>query len=85
LAVHACGQRTDDCLRLAIQNHAPIAAMPCCYGPPREASRALVDSLGPALAIDIARTYRLEQHGFKVKWSAIPSEITPMNRILIAY
>ncbi len=84
LAVHACGQLTDRCLDLAIQHRVRIAALPCCYGPAREASPALTQALGVPLATDIARTQRLEQAGFTVKWGAIPSEITPMNRLLLA-
>lgn len=84
LAIHACGQRTDLCLDLAIARRVPIAAMPCCYGPPREVSPALEQALGVPLATDVARTYRLEQAGFGVKWTAIPSQITPMNRVLLA-
>lgn len=84
LAVHACGQRTDLCLDLAIARGTRIAVMPCCYGPPREASPALLRALGTPLATDVARTMRLENAGFRVKWTTIPSEITPMNRVLLA-
>ena len=41
-------------------------------------------ALGVALAADVDRSYRLEQSGYHVDWSAIPREITPLNRILIA-
>lgn len=84
LAVHACGQRTDLCLDQALRLRVPIAVLPCCYGPPREASQALLQGLGVPLATDVARTYRLEQADFRVRWSAIPPEITPMNRLLVA-
>ncbi len=83
-AVHACGQRTDACLDLALERGARLAVMPCCYGPPREASPALLTGLGPELATDVARTYRLERAGYRVCWRAIPPEITPMGRILLA-
>ena len=39
--------------------------------------------LGTRLAFDIDRTYRLEAAGYRVRWDAIPEEITPMNRVLI--
>jgi hypothetical protein len=84
VAVHACGQRTDACLDLALERGAQVAVMPCCYGPPREASPALMAGLGPELATDVARTYRLEKAGYRVRWRAIPPEITPMGRILLA-
>ncbi len=83
VAVHACGQRTDACLDLALERGAQVAVMPCCYGPPREASPALMIGLGPELATDVARTYRLESAGYRVRWRSIPPEITPMGRILV--
>jgi hypothetical protein len=37
------------------------------------------------MATDIGRTYRLEREGYTVEWDAIPSSITAMNRLIIAY
>lgn len=84
VAVHACGSRTDLCLDLAVRGQAHVAVMPCCYVEPREAPECLVQSLGNALASDVDRTYRMRAAGYRVRWSAVPTEITPMNRILIA-
>lgn len=84
VAVHACGHRTDACLDLALERGAQVAVMPCCYGPPREASPALMAGLGTELATDVARTYRLESAGYRVRWRSIPPEVTPMGRILVA-
>ena len=84
IGVHACGGATDLCLRKAIEAGGPVAVMPCCYGravpsgPP-----ALHAALGKILSADIDRTYRLEQTGYSVQWSAIPRSITPLNRIII--
>lgn len=84
IGVHACGARTDRCIDVALAKAGPIAVMPCCYSQTaRQAPRAFRRSLGCALATDVARTYRLEAAGYDVDWSAIPSEITEMNRILV--
>ena len=49
-----------------------------------DAPKGLRQALGVPLAADVHRTYTLERLGYSVTWSAIPSSITPMNRILIA-
>ena len=85
LGVHACGAATDACIAHGVKSGGAMAVMPCCYGrsvpsgPP-----AVHAALGKILAADVDRTYRLEQAGYRVQWSAIPRSITPMNRILIA-
>lgn len=84
IAVHACGKRTDACLELAITLRGKVAAMPCCYfDTARDAPAAVVKSLGPDLATDIDRSYRLERAGYRVEWSAIPAAVTPKRRILV--
>ena len=85
LGLHACGRLTDDVLDLAMTARRPVAVMPCCRAHAlSSAPAALRDALGGDLAYDIDRTYRLESAGFQVRWREIPSEITPMNRILLA-
>ena len=84
IAIHACGILTDRCIDSALAAGGAVALMPCCY-PDRgcEAPPALQLSLGTRLAFAIDRTYRLEAAGYRVRWDAIPEEITPMNRVLI--
>lgn len=85
LAVHACGRATDACLEVASDLHAPIAALPCCYtGTASGAPRGVRRAMGVAAAADIDRSYRMQARGFHVDWAAIPREITPLNRILVA-
>ena len=85
IAVHACGLLTDAALDLAIRLTAPIAVMPCCYsGTAKSAPLGPRRALGVSLAADVDRSYRLDSSGFLVDWSAIPFEITAMNRIIIA-
>jgi len=86
LIVHGCGALTDLGLGVGIAAGGPIAAMPCCYRiAPPIALRGLKDALGKALATDVARTYRLTRAGYQVDWAWIPSAITPMNRVLVAW
>lgn len=84
-AVHACGVRSDSCISLALSCRGPLALMPCCYeGTAATAPAGLRAALGVALAADVDRTYRLAAAGFRVRWTAIPRAITPVNRILLA-
>jgi hypothetical protein len=86
LVVHGCGALTDLGLGVAIAAGGPVAVMPCCYRiAPPIALRGLKDALGKGLATDIARTCRLAEAGYHVDWSWIPSSITPMNRVLVAW
>ncbi len=83
VSAHACGVLSDLCIDIAIKSQGPIAILPCCY--PRsacDAPLALQTQFGIETAFDIARTYRLEKAGYRVRWGTIPQEITPMNRIL---
>lgn len=84
IAVHACGVRTDRCIDLALHLQSPIALMPCCYAQTaKTAPRCLRRGLGPALATDVHRTYRLDAAGYDVDWTAVPRAITKMNRVLV--
>lgn len=85
IGVHACGIRTDYCIDTALELEGNLAILPCCYGQTgSSAPHALRRALGVVTATDVHRTYRLEQAGYQVNWSAIPAEITPMNRIIHA-
>lgn len=84
VSAHACGGLTDRCIDLAIGLGSNLAVMPCCY-PQRlcTAPLALQLALGIPLVFDVDRTYRLEHAGYHVRWTTIPPEITPMNRVVI--
>lgn len=84
VAVHACGKRSDVVLELALARRAPLALMPCCHPVALSpAPEAIKRELG-AVAVDIHRTYTLENQGFHVRWSQISERITRMNRVLLA-
>lgn len=84
LGVHACGERTDQCIEHAIRLDGPLAVLPCCrHHRSSPAPVCLQLALGGDLALDVDRTYRLHQAGYHVRWDAIPESITPMCRVLV--
>lgn len=85
IAIHACGLRTDASMELALKAQGPFAALPCCR-PHRlhPAPTSLKNALGADVAIDVHRTYTLENAGYRVRWQQISEAITPMNRVLSA-
>jgi hypothetical protein len=87
VGVHACNKLTDYIIEAAAEADArSLALMPCCYArTATEVPRGLRHALGVALAADVHRTYEMERLGWSVAWKAIPSSITPMNRILLAH
>ena len=82
-----CRGLTDMIIAAAAEADArSVALMPCCYkSTAADAPDALRVALGVPLAADVHRTYQLEQLGYTVQWSAIPTSITPMNRIILAH
>ncbi|MHB2020115.1 MAG: hypothetical protein ACYCW6_24525 [Candidatus Xenobia bacterium] len=84
IAVHGCGPRSDEAIQAAIRCGGDVAVMPCCYPNDAPGPIAVRRALGHELAWDIHRTYQLEAAGYKVRWTAIPPAITPVNRILLA-
>ncbi len=84
VGVHACGERTDQCIEHAIKSRGSVAVLPCCrHHAPHPSPPSIKQAIGGDLAIDVDRTYRLHNAGYRVKWDAIPPTITPMNRVLI--
>ena len=81
---HARGTDTDTCIDIAIAIGGPLAVMPGDDGAMvPDAPPALRPVLGPGLAADVHRTYRLTETGYEVRWASLPSAITPANRVLI--
>jgi 16S rRNA G527 N7-methylase RsmG len=83
--VHACGVLSDRAIDLAIKKKSTVALLPCCYAQTaQDAPRALREWLGAEMTTDVHRTYRLEDAGYDVVWTAIPRVITPKNRVILA-
>lgn len=85
VATHACGTLTDSVLEIGARIGASgIAVMPCRYtGTSKGAPYGIKRALGVAWAADIRRSFFLTEKGYHSDFAAIPSEITPMNRILV--
>ncbi len=80
---HACGTLTDLVLTRASAARARVAVLPCCHDFEMCYGGSLAGWVDPALAIDIMRSVRLEQQGYRVWTQAIPADITPKNRLLL--
>jgi hypothetical protein len=80
---HACGRLTDLVLQRAVAARAPVGVLPCCHDLAQSDAGALSGWLDGAMAIDVARALRLQQHGYRVWTQTIPGAITPKNRLLL--
>jgi len=80
---HACGSLTDWILDRAAAARARVAVLPCCHDLATCDAGQLSGWLDAPVAIDIMRAMRLEQRGYRIWTQAIPSDITPKNRLLI--
>ncbi len=85
VSVHACGLLTDQVLDLAINNHCRVAVLPCCHDMRACDAGALAGWMDGPLAVDATRVSRLQQAGYKVQTALIPEDITPKNRLLMAW
>lgn len=84
VASHACGDLTDRVIARAVDARARVAVLPCCHDHATADAGSLAGWIDRAVAIDIRRVHRLEQHGYRVRTQTIPLDITPKNRLLIA-
>jgi hypothetical protein len=80
---HACGALTDLVLDRAAAARARVAVLPCCHDFEAGDAGALTGWVDRPVAIDILRAIRLEQQGYRVWTQAIPTGITPKNRLLL--
>jgi hypothetical protein len=80
---HACGALTDRVLDLALDAGARVAVLPCCHHLTDGTAGALTGWVDEALAIDLARAFRVQQRGYRVWTQTIPGEVTPKNRLLL--
>ena len=80
---HACGALTDRVLHRAVAAHARVAVLPCCHDLTSGDAGGLSGWVDGPVAIDIVRAMRLTQQGYRIWTQAIPSEISPKNRLLL--
>jgi hypothetical protein len=83
VSCHACGTLTDRILDRAVAVRSPVAVLPCCHDFATCDAGPLGGWMDQALAIDTMRAVRLEQRRYRVWTQAIPTAITPKNRLLI--
>ncbi len=85
VSVHACGGLTDQVLDLAVATGNRVAVLPCCHDLDRNDTGALTGWLEGPLAVDATRAARLRHAGFQVRTATIPADVTPKNRLLVAW
>jgi hypothetical protein len=81
---HACGRLTDVVLERASAVGARVGVLPCCHDLDVCDTGDLDGWIDGALAVDIVRATRMRQKGYRVWTLAIPEDITPKNRLLLA-
>lgn len=82
---HACGTLTDVVLERAIAARARVAVLPCCHDLAACDTGGLEGWLDGPLAVDAARALKMQAHGYRVRTQTIPADITPKNRLLLAW
>jgi hypothetical protein len=82
---HACGTLTDLILERAVAVGARLAVLPCCHDLAACDTGGLDGWFDAALAIDATRALALRTRGYHVRTQTIPADITPKNRLLMAW
>lgn len=85
VSVHACGTLTDAVIEKALSGRAKLAVLPCCHDLAACDTGGLEGWMDGPLAVDATRVFKLTGKGYTVMTKKIPVEITPKNRLLIAY
>jgi hypothetical protein len=83
VSVHACGSLSDVVLERAAAARARVAVLPCCHNLDVHHDANLTGWLDGAMAVDVVRALRLEQHGYRIWTQTISQDITPKNRLLL--
>lgn len=85
VSVHACGTLTDAVIEKALSARAKLAVLPCCHDLDACDTGGLDGWMDGPLAVDATRAFKLTCNGYTVMTKKIPGEITPKNRLLMAY
>ena len=85
ISVHACGALTDQTLDLAVSARSRVVVLPCCHDLKRCDTGELTGWMDGPLAVDATRVARLHGAGYRVLTATIPADITPKNRLLMAW
>ena len=84
VSCHACGALTDDVLAAARAVRAPVAVLPCCHDKGTCDDGGLAGWLAFDVAVDATRAASMRAAGYAVWTQAIPADVTPKNRLLVA-
>lgn len=85
VSVHACGTLTDRVIDIAENARCRLAVLPCCHDLKKSDTGDLTGWMDGPLAVDSTRAARLRSSGYRVMTATIPKEITPKNRLLLAW
>ena len=85
VSCHACGALTDRIIDAAVAGRARLAVLPCCHDTQACDAGDLTGWMDSSLAIDATRVARLKSQKYSVRTQKIPSEITPKNRLILAW
>ncbi len=85
VSVHGCGALSDRVLRAAVGARARLALLPCCHDAQTCDTGGLEGFMDASLAIDATRVATLRARGYGVHTSTIPHDITPKNRLILAW
>ena len=83
VSAHACGSLTDRIIAKAVAARVRVAVLPCCHDLETCDTGGLGPWMAPDLAVDAVRAVRLREAGYDIYAAAIPSAITPKNRLLM--
>lgn len=85
VSVHACGPLTDTILDVALAARARLAVLPCCHDLRACDTGGLEQWMDGPVAVDAVRARRMAAAGYQTLATTIPSDITPQNRLLLAW
>lgn len=85
VSCHACGALTDRIIDAAVAARARLAVLPCCHDTETCDAGDLTGWMDSSLAIDASRVARLKVSNYQVRTQTIPADITPKNRLIIAW
>lgn len=83
VSAHACGSLTDLVIKMAVEQHARVAVLPCCHDLKQFPTDGLEGWMDKPLAVDALRAMTLKAKGYRIVTQKIPGEITPKNRLLM--
>ena len=85
VSVHACGSLTDQVIDVAKNGRSRLAVLPCCHDLKQCDTGGLTGWMDGPLAVDATRAANLRACRYRVMTATIPHEITPKNRLLLAW